>query len=81
MHRLSVSIPKRVLEALNPHRAAWRSIPKPVSIPKRVLEALNQAMIAAYCGERYVSIPKRVLEALNRSTFYLLLRLGCCFNP
>ena len=36
-----VSIPKRVLEALNPLMNLCLKILKKVSIPKRVLEALN----------------------------------------
>ncbi len=62
-----VSIPKRVLEALNPRSNAgqgfkFRGI---VSIPKRVLEALNPAILTHPTHLRNVSIPKRVLEALN----------------
>ncbi len=68
--RKQVSIPKRVLEALNPFTSsaiAKLKATKSVSIPKRVLEALNltSSAIAKLKATKSVSIPKRVLEALN----------------
>ncbi len=63
-----VSIPKRVLEALNllifdPIYGGGSA----VSIPKRVLEALNPFLTIFQGYAIAVSIPKRVLEALNLS--------------
>ncbi len=61
-----VSIPKRVLEALNLKSSIYLGFGFVVSIPKRVLEALNQLVNSADLPkESNVSIPKRVLEALN----------------
>ena len=61
-----VSIPKRVLEALNQKAYEELTEDSHVSIPKRVLEALNLEENDEDTAEEVrVSIPKRVLEALN----------------
>ncbi len=60
-----VSIPKRVLEALNPYEKENVGCSSLVSIPKRVLEALNRFPLVLDTIRQIVSIPKRVLEALN----------------
>ena len=44
MSKSLVSIPKRVLEALNLSILMFFAINKTVSIPKRVLEALNPGL-------------------------------------
>ncbi len=65
----NVSIPKRVLEALNHSNAIAYQSRWYVSIPKRVLEALNPTDPADTNADDWlVSIPKRVLEALNRKS-------------
>ena len=64
----SVSIPKRVSEALNQVILRSDINYDIVSIPKRVSEALN-LRCAEMQGDRLtVSIPKRVSEALNPTT-------------
>ncbi len=73
-----VSIPKRVLEALNlsqlPESAPVHG--SEVSIPKRVLEALNLFRVINMVCNLCVSIPKRVLEALNLELPSWVARMG-----
>ncbi len=64
----TVSIPKRVSEALNPYGEYGDdgNIDDEVSIPKRVSEALNPNALGKTLAGVVVSIPKRVSEALNQ---------------
>ncbi len=54
----TVSIPKRVLEALNQCHPSALEIQKIVSIPKRVLEALNRV-------SEFLVIPRELFQSLK----------------